>query len=109
MLAQLYNRGRILVVFALLAVMSVTGLIGQGVNGTISGSVTDPSGAAVAGATVEVKNTATQLVRTVTTNAQGRYSVPELLVGTYDVRISMMGFQSSVQSGVPVVVGGERV
>ena len=109
MLTQFHHRGRILFVFALLAVMSVTGLFAQGVNGTISGTVTDPSGAAIAGATVEVKNTATQVARTVTTNAQGRYSVPELIVGSYDVRISMMGFQSSVQSGVPVVVGGERV
>ena len=49
MLTQLHHRGRILFVFALLAVMSVTGLFAQGVNGTISGTVTDPSGAVVFG------------------------------------------------------------
>jgi hypothetical protein len=109
MLTQVYIRERVLLVFALFAVIGATALWGQAVNGTISGTVTDPSGAAIAGATVEVKNTATQVVRTVTTNAQGRYTVPELFVGNYDVRVSMMGFQNSVQTGVPVVVGGERV
>jgi hypothetical protein len=106
MLTQLYLRGRVLLV---LAAIGATALWSQAVNGTISGIVTDPSGAAIAGATVEVKNTGTQVVRTVTTNAQGRYAVPELIVGAYDVRISMMGFQNTVQTGVPVVVGGERV
>jgi hypothetical protein len=109
MLTQLYVRGRVLLVLALLAVLGATALWGQAVNGTISGTVTDPSGAAIAGATVEVKNTATQVVRTVTTNAQGRYTVPELIVGAYDVKVSMTGFQNSVQTGVPVEVGGERV
>ncbi len=108
MLTQLYLSGRVLMFLALFAVIGATAVWGQAVNGTISGTVVDPSGAAVAGATVEVKNTATQVVRTVTTNAQGRYSVPELIIGAYDVRISRMGFQSALQTGVPVVVGGER-
>ena len=56
--------------------------------------MTDPSDAAIADATVEVKNTATQAGRTVTTNAQGHFTGPELFVGSYDV---------------PVVLGGERV
>jgi len=109
MLTQFYIRRRVVFVLAVFALLGAITLWGQAVNGTISGSVTDPSGAAIAGATVEVKNTATQVVRTVTTNAQGRFAVPELFVGNYDVRVSMTGFQSSVQTGVPVVVGGERV
>ncbi len=108
MLTQLYLRGRVLLVIALITLVGVAALWGQAVNGTISGTVTDPSGAAIAGATVEVKNTATQVVRNVTTNAQGRFAVPELFVGNYDVRVSMAGFQNSVQTSVPVVVGGER-
>jgi hypothetical protein len=109
MLTQLYLRGRVHLVFALFAVIGAAAVWGQAVNGTISGTVTDPSGAAISNATVEVKNNATQTVRTVSTNAQGRYAVPELFVGNYDVRISMPGFQNSVQTNVPVVVGGERV
>jgi hypothetical protein len=108
MLTHWSTRLRITLVFAILAIFGAA-LLGQAVNGTISGTVTDPSGAAIAGATVEVKNTATQVTRTVATNAQGRFSVPELFVGNYDVRVSIMGFQGSVQTGVPVVVGGERV
>jgi hypothetical protein len=89
MLTQLYLRGRVLLVLAFFAVIGVTALWGQAVNGTISGTVTDPSGAAIANATITVTNTATQVVPTVTTNAQGRYSVPELFVGNYDVRVSL--------------------
>ncbi len=53
MLTQLSFRGRVLLVFAPFAVTGVNALWGQAVNGTISGTVTDPSGAAIAGATVE--------------------------------------------------------
>jgi Carboxypeptidase regulatory-like domain len=86
MLTQLFFGRQVLLIVAFLTVIGATALWGQAVNGTISGTVTDPSGAAIAGATVEVRNTATQVVRTVTTNAQ-----------------------NSVQTNVPVVVGGERV
>jgi hypothetical protein len=99
----------VFLVIAIFALVGQSALLAQAVNGTISGIVTDPSGAAIAGATVEVKNTATQVTRTVSTNAQGRFTVPELFVGSYDVRVSMMGFQNSVRTRVPVVVGGERV
>lgn len=88
--------------------LGIPALRGQAVNGTILGTVVDSTGAAVAGATVDVTNTATQVKRTVVTNAQGRYRVPELIVGSYDVRISAAGFETSVQTGIPVVVGGER-
>ena len=100
---------RALFVFALLSCLGTRLVQAQAVNGVISGEVTDPTGSAVAGANVEIKNTATQVVRSVVTNAQGRYRVPELIVGTYDVRVSMQGFQTSVQTAIPVVVGGERV
>src|SRR6185295_449802 len=51
----------------------------QGTNGTIQGTVTDPSGASVNGARVEVKNLRTGITRTVATNEQGRYRVPDLI------------------------------
>jgi hypothetical protein len=108
MLTQSYGK-RVVFVLALLGVIGAGLLWGQAVNGTISGTVTDPSGAAIANATVQVTNTATQVVRTVTTNAQGRYSLPELIVGNYDVRVSATGFQNSVQANVPLTVGAERV
>src|SRR5260370_39176817 len=77
--------------------MSSVPLCGQATNGIISGAVTDPSGAVLAGATVEVRNTDTGVARTVVTNEQGRYRVPELIVGQYDVQASRTGSQTSVQ------------
>src|SRR5690348_6217630 len=96
------------VVLVVAALLSLPSLQAQSVNGTILGAVLDPSGATVAGATVTVTNTATGVARTVTTNAQGRYRVPELIVGTYDVKVTQQGFETAVQTGVPVVVGAER-
>src|SRR6202008_2464988 len=61
--------------------------------GYISGTVTDKSGAAVAGADVLVKNTAGSLTRTTQTNTEGAYVVPGLPGDTYDVTISAKGFQ----------------
>jgi hypothetical protein len=86
-------------VFAIVAVLGQTALLAQVVNGTTSATMTDPSVATIAGATVELKYIATQVVRSVTTNAQARYQAPELLVGRYDAAI-MHGFQNSIQTGV---------
>jgi len=86
-----------------------TGLNAQATNGVISGTVTDPSGAALPGATVQVKNVSTGLIRTVTTNEVGRYRVPDLLVGQYEVQATLSGFRTVVESAIPLSVGSERV
>jgi hypothetical protein len=96
---------RLLVVFVLLSVAMLTG---QTFRGTILGSVTDPSGAFVAGATVKVRNEATGLERTTTTSADGSYSVPELPIGKYSVTVTQAGFQTFVAAGVSVDVAAER-
>src|SRR5437016_7931106 len=81
----------------------------QATNGIISGTVTDASGAAVPGVTIQVKNVNTGVTRTVLTNEQGRYRVPDLLVGAYEVQGALPGFQTVVQRGIPLTVGSERV
>ena len=96
---------RLLVVFILL---SATLLVGQTFRGTILGTVTDPSGAVVAGATVKVRNMGTGQERTTLTSADGSYSVPELPIGTYSVTVTQTGFQTFVATGVPVDVATER-
>jgi len=96
---------RFLVVFILL---STALLVGQTFRGTILGSVTDPSGAYVAGATVKVRNVATGLERTTVTSADGSYRVPELQIGTYSVTVTQTGFQTAVTSDVEVNVATER-
>ncbi|HYL36740.1 MAG TPA: carboxypeptidase regulatory-like domain-containing protein [Bryobacteraceae bacterium] len=71
--------------------------------GTINGRVTDPSGAAVAGAQISVTNTGTAVVRNTVTNAQGLYSVPALQPGDYDVKVENPGFALSERKGVTLL------
>src|SRR5215813_7414583 len=63
----------------------------------ISGTIMDPSGAAIGVATVQVKNTGTNLTRTTTSDEVGRFRVPDLGIGEYDVEASTPGFQSVAQ------------
>src|SRR6267142_2917520 len=80
----------------------------QTFRGTILGSVTDSSGAAVPGATVTIKNVDTGLVRTVTTSDDGSYAAPELPIGTYSVSVEKAGFKLGVVTGIKVEVSSER-
>src|SRR5882757_8189641 len=92
----------------ILMLLTATTLVAQTFRGTILGTVTDPSGALVAGATVKVRNVGTGQERSTTTSADGSYSVPELPIGTYVVSISQSGFQTAVASNVEVNVATER-
>src|SRR3954465_5949276 len=76
----------------------------QTFRGTILGTVMDPNGAVVAGATITVKNTSTGLERTTTTDYEGNYSVAELPIGPYEVRVEQQGFTTSIVSNVLVEV-----
>ena len=73
--------------------------------GEINGTVTDPSGAVITGANVTVTNTATNIARTVQTNAAGNYTVPFLAPGLYDVRAEQAGFKAVTRPGVQLQVG----
>jgi len=76
-----------------LVFLSVSFVVSAQDTGYISGTVTDKSGAAVAGAEVVVKNTAGSLTRTTTTNSDGAYVVPGLPGDTYDLIVTAKGFQ----------------
>ncbi len=78
----------------------------QAASALLEGTVTDQSGAVVAGASVEVRRPTTGWVRTVTTDANGRYLLPNLPVGTYDITVSMTGFRSIKYEGIVLTVGG---
>jgi len=94
-----------ILVFSLLAAATLSA---QTFRGTILGTVTDPSGAVVAGAKVIVKNTGTGLERSTQTSGDGSYSLPELPIGTYTVTITAGGFQTFIATGVTVDVAAER-
>ncbi len=79
-------------------------LYGQKQTGLITGTVTDPSGAVVANASVTVLNTATGQARTASTDTSGTYSVPDLSPGMYQVTIKAPNFKESVAKSVEVHV-----
>ncbi len=74
----------------------------------ISGVVTDPTGSALAGATVKIKNVGTGVETALTTNAAGAYSSPLLILGSYSVTVDHPGFKTSVKSGI-LLTGAETV
>jgi len=88
--------------FSAIAVAQVT-------TGTISGTVSDPTGAAVSGATVSLKSAETAISRTVITGADGRYRAPELGLGSYEITAEAAGFQTVIRSGITLTVGREAV
>lgn len=74
----------------------------------ITGTVTDSAGAALPNAKVEIRNTQTTAVRTVTTDANGFYSAPALTVGSYTITATISGFEKTTQS-VVLTLGGLAV
>lgn len=71
----------------------------------ISGFITDPAGAVVPGAKVELHNTATNARRTTTSNDEGVYSLPALPSGVYRLAVEAQGFDRKVIEGITVEVG----
>ncbi|HVB33068.1 MAG TPA: TonB-dependent receptor [Patescibacteria group bacterium] len=71
---------------------------------SILGSVKDPSGAAIPGATVTATNTDTGATRTVATDSQGNYNLVELPVGNYTLKVSHTGFKSASRGGITLSV-----
>ena len=68
--------------------------------GTLTGLITDPTGAAVPGAQVTVVNGATNVSNSYTTNGEGRYVAPFLPPGTYQMRVEKQGFSATVRDGI---------
>ena len=77
----------------------------QTFRGSIQGTITDPSSAAITGAKVKVFNSATGFSRTVTTNDQGEYQTSELPLGTYSITVEKEGFRTTTLNQIPVGVG----
>jgi len=103
-----HTPGRVsLVLFALAAVLSFVLLPSSaaaqsGAGGTLSGIVQDPNGASMPGVNVTVRNIATDASRTVTTNEEGRWTLPGLSVGTYQVTYELAGFKKLVRDALQV-------
>ena len=86
------NLSQYLFVCCLTGILSLSSALGQTVTGSITGVVTDPSGAVVVGATVTAGNTATGVQTTAQTNGVGNYTIRFLPIGVYTLTVEANGF-----------------
>lgn len=93
----------LLLTLAVVIVCSVPGL-SQSTTGRILGTVTDPTGAAVAGATVTITDLARGNSRSVTTDEAGAFTAPNLQPGTYKIRVEAKGFKTVERPSVLIEV-----
>jgi hypothetical protein len=91
--------------FALLCIWSPSALGQAASTGTIQGTVTDPTGAAVVGATVTLTDTSTNIERTAQTNDGGRYVFANVVPGTYNIAVNKTGFRVSKLTKQEITVG----
>jgi hypothetical protein len=97
--------GALMVLFAFLALVTAPAGVAQTFRGSIQGTVTDTTGAAVPGAQVKVFSPSTGLSRTVAANDQGEYAASELPLGTYSITVEKQGFRTMTLTQIPVSVG----
>ena len=99
-----------LLAIILICLASMPNCYGQAaaVNGQIEGTVTDPSGAVVPGATVSVENVNTGLRRELKTDNSGFYRFTVLPLGTYRLKVTASGFAEETHSGIVVEAGSTR-
>src|SRR5579872_1257088 len=87
------------VVAGILFISSGT-VFGQALSGTLVGTVSDDSGAAIAGAVVTLRNNATAFSRTVSTNSSGQFVAPSIPTGIYSASAEKSGFGKLVRDGI---------
>jgi len=104
---QRLNPLRILTLVALLVAFS-SQLHAQYDNGSILGTIRDSSGAAIANASIDITNTATEITTEAKTNAAGEYDVPSLRVGVYTISASAVGFNDAVAQNITVSIGNRQ-
>jgi carboxypeptidase family protein len=96
-------------VLVLALALCLGGQLLAGVTASISGTVTDPSGAVVAGATVTATNIDTGVATTQSTNAAGFYSFQSLALGNYTIDVTQAGFKEYAQTGLVLDVNSALV
>ena len=110
MLSQWTRRFTLFFVFTALLVGGASSPVAaQGSIGTILGTVSDDTGSVIPGATVTARNIGTGAIQTTTSDDQGRYTIPALSVGDYEVQSELQGFQTVIRAGIRLSVGAEVV
>lgn len=97
----------VMLVALIVTLMPGARLKAQVVGANLSGTIADPSGAVVPNAQVAIKNAATGVVRTVTTNADGVYSAPNITPGDYEVTATAPGFNAET-TNITLTVGADQ-
>jgi hypothetical protein len=99
-----------LLTFVALALMLTSVFVYAQVAGaTLSGTVTDQSGAVIPNTQISIKNVATGVTRMVTADAAGFYTAPNLLPGNYEITVSAPGFATEVRTDINLAVGTQQV
>jgi hypothetical protein len=96
-------------VVLLFSALAVSNLQAQVTTAVLSGTATDTTHAVVAGAKIQATNVATDISYVGTTDGQGRYTLPEMAIGTYNVSAQKTGFQKMVQTGITLSIGEHPV
>jgi hypothetical protein len=96
-------------VLAALVLVPIAALMAQENRATLSGSVTDATGAAIARAKVVVTDMETGVKTTASTETSGAYNLPFLPIGQYEVSAESPGFKKYVQQGIMLSAGGHPV
>jgi outer membrane receptor for ferrienterochelin and colicin len=104
---NLTKRSRFLALAVLCMILTPLALMAQSSNGSLSGTITDSTGAAVPGVTVTATNAATGFNRTAVSTTTGRYDIPNLPPGTYRVTTELSGFQPLKYEKIGVNVGSD--
>ena len=105
---QTLSRKKLLPLIALLVPAFWYSVAQNGSQGSFSGTITDPGGAAIAGAAITITNEANNQVRTTQTNHDGFYDVEALDAGSYTVQVEAPGFETSVTKGEALDPGQRR-
>lgn len=85
-----------------------TPVMAQATTGVLTGTIADPSGAAIPGARITVKNQATGVEQTVTGTGEGNYTFPTLPPGKYTITVEAAGFRRAITTDVDVRIGTEN-
>src|SRR6266481_6048014 len=105
---MVFGRGMLVCVLLMFAALVSIQVHAQVTGATLSGTVTDTSGGIIRDAEVSVKNTATGISRAVTVDSAGFYTVPNLLAGIYEVRVTAAGFSTALHSDLTLAVGAQQ-
>jgi hypothetical protein len=104
-LKPMVNCLRLLLIVCCAIFASSMPVAAQVVGATLSGTLTDASGSVVPNARITLTNTAQGIVRTITSNHDGAYTVANVVPGPYEIKVEADGFRTEMKKGLTITVG----